>query len=379
MQVLVISNFCFKSDYSRPYLAYKYFKRNYDTKIIYSNFHHQEKEFKEYNDLDMIPIDTWKYTKNISIKRIISHIKFSQDVLKELKKHNPQIVYVNVPPNILGVMISRYCRRKGIRVICDVVDLWPESFPINGVIGGIFNKTLGALWKSLRSHSLKSASLCIAESEYFVKKFLGNYNVKTIHLAKITDNNYIKNYNIDSEKVVIGYVGSISNIYDFDSLIEILKQIKKRKNVLLKIIGDGERRQWLLSELDSNSISYKYYGKIFNENEKAEILEDCLFGYNGYKNETEVALSYKSLDYLSYAIPLINSTKGDTKYIVEKYRVGINFDSNNIKELVDKILMLKDEEIIEMRHNSLNVFNELFSWNSYIVSMDKALIELQKE
>lgn len=373
MEVLVISSFFVKSDNSRPYLAYKYFKKYYDTKVIYSDFNHSGKKYNLYDDNDMIGVHTTPYKKNISFNRIKSHIKFSLNALKELKKYNPKMVYVNVPPNILGFIITRYCKKKNIKVICDIVDLWPEAFPINNKVGFIFNNTIGVLWRKMRSYSLKSSDICIAESEYFSEKFLKKHNVNTIYLAKILEGNYIKNYMVDIDEIVIGYVGSISNIYDFESLVDILSRIKKKKKVLLKIIGDGERKEWLISELEKNKISYKYYGKVFNENEKAKILGDCLFGYNGYKNETEVALSYKSLDYLSYGIPLINSTKGDTKYIVEKYKIGINFNSSNIDFLVEDILGLKEDELMEMRNNAFKVFNELFSWESFVKSMDRVL------
>lgn len=372
MEVAIISCFCIKSDNCRPYLAYKYFKENYDVKIIYSNFNHSEKQYKIYNDTDMIPIHSLSYEKNVSLKRIVSHIKFSLDALKELKKHKPNLVYVHMPPNILGMIITQYCRSNKIEVMCDVVDLWPEAFPISGKIGRVFNYTFGIVWRGLRNYSLQWSTYCIAESEYFINKFLNKYKVKLVNLSKI-GKAISYNNEVDKHKIIIGYLGSISNIYDFESLISICNKIKLNKDLEVKIVGDGEKREWLLRELKNNNIKYNYYGKVFEEKQKQEILRQCTFGYNGYKQSTEVALSYKSLDYLYYGIPLINSTKGDTSYLVEKYNIGFNFNHDNINEVSDRISQLNEKDIIDMKKKCIEVFNSMFSWESYKKAMDNII------
>ncbi len=39
-KVLIVSCFIDKIENARPYLAYKLFRNNYDTKVIYSEFSH---------------------------------------------------------------------------------------------------------------------------------------------------------------------------------------------------------------------------------------------------------------------------------------------------------------------------------------------------
>ena len=56
----------------------------------------------------------------------------------------------------------------------------------------------------------------------------------------------------------------------------------------------------------------------------------------GTKN-TEVALSYKSVDYLSFGLPLINSAKHDTMRLINSQDAGFNFDDNQIGVLVNKL------------------------------------------
>ena len=67
----------------------------------------------------------------------------------------------------------------------------------------------------------------------------------------------------------------------------------------------------------------------------------------GTKN-TEVALSYKSVDYLSFGLPLINSAKHETMRL-RTQDAGFNFDDNQIGVLVNKLSKISYEDIIKMK------------------------------
>jgi len=71
-KVLIVSCFIDKIENARPYLAYKFFRNNYDTKIIYSEFSHTFKKYIKYEDEKFIPVKTLSYKRNISFSRISS-------------------------------------------------------------------------------------------------------------------------------------------------------------------------------------------------------------------------------------------------------------------------------------------------------------------
>ena len=115
---------------------------------------------------------------------------------------------------------------------------------------------------------------------------------------------------------------------------------------------------------------YKDYGISFDENFKKNIFSKCWFGFNGYKQSTEVALSYKSVDYLSYGVPLLNSAKEDTNRLVTSEKIGFNFNKDNLESLVIKLSTISPQEVIEMKKNAYKTFQEKFSGKSYYNEMD---------
>lgn len=376
-KVLVISCFYSETNASRPYLVYKYFKdKHQEVKVIYSQFSHSHKDYIELNNNDYIGVRPLPYTKNLSLKRILSHIDFSLKTVKIIKLEVPDLVYINIPPNFLGYQVVKICKKYNINVITDIIDIWPEALPIPSKINNIFMNTLGIPWKWFRKYALDNSEYIISESKYFIDKLKINYDkIEIIHLCKILKSNIdisLDNVLINNT-INIAYLGAMNYIYDFENLIKMCKLICKTNKVKLHIIGDGERREWLIGKLKEEKINYKYYGKVYDEDIKRDILSKCDFGFNGYKSTTEVALSYKSVDYLSYGLLLINSACGDTWNIIEENKIGFNYKEEELHSLVNNILNLDKENIYMMRQNSINVFKQLFCWNIFINKMDKIL------
>ena len=94
---------------------------------------------------------------------------------------------------------------------------------------------------------------------------------------------------------------------------------------------------WFFNNLKIHNITFKDYGFSFDKILIKKVFPKCWFGFNGYKQSTEIALSYKSVDYLSYGVPLLNSAKEDTNRLVTSEKIGFNFNENNLESLIIKL------------------------------------------
>ncbi len=377
-KVVIISNFHEDNEISRTNMTYKYFiSKEFDTTVLYSNFSHSLKKFRNLNNKDFVLLKTISYGSSLSLRRILSYIIFSYRVFVFLQKNKYDIIYVNLPPNILALAVFLFPRKKIITIV-DIIDLWPESFPHTRSVAKKFIVLLfGGFLKKIRKFAIDRSDYCIAESSLFYRKLnlKSKKKSRVIHLKKFQT----KKITLDnpSNDFSIAYLGNIGNIYDFDSLFTIIKELEKIRLVHLHVIGLGPVSDWFFEKLDIMNINYTYHGASFNENLKRDILSNCWFGFNGYKKDTEVALSYKSIDYLSYGVPLINSAKEDTEDLVNMENIGFNFDSNNISELISILSIISYSEIIKMKIDTYEVFQNKFSGQSYFDEMNDVLRELQ--
>ena len=371
--VLIVSNFHEDASISRSNMAFNYFEeRGYNTKVLYSSFSHSLKKQRVLSNEKFISLKTISYSSSLSIRRILSYLIFTYKVFKFLGKNSFDIIYVNLPPNSIG--LSVLLRKKSYsKIIVDVIDLWPESIPYNNIITNSILYILGIIPKMIRKKLLDVSDFCITESEYFLKEL----NLQKKNNSKVI---YIKKFQTEppifedlTENLSIIYLGNIGAIYDFESLFKIIKGIEKKRKVELHILGLGPLSDWLFKHLKSLKINFHYHGASFDESLKKNIISKCWFGFNGYKQNTEVALSYKSVDYLSYGVPLLNSAKEDTERIVDTERIGYNFNPNSLELVVNKLSKMRVDEVVEMKKKSFQTFQKMFSGMSYYQDMDCVL------
>lgn len=379
MKVVIISCFAEKNNYNRGNFVYEYFnKRNDECYMVYSMFQHSSKKDKLVNDKNWIPINTVSYSKNVSIKRILSHIVFGVRAAKALKKIEPDIVYMAVPPNSVTGFVFKMARRLKMKTIIDIVDMWPESFPTSSKVKKVLSPFMN-VWMKLRDDSLKYADALMFECNLYKdileQKNIKNNNSHVIHLAK----NPITNFNSEFVSCIdntlnICYLGSINLLIDIELIIKLLQDVKIRRKINMHIIGIGDKKEYFLSQLSKNDIKYIDYGPIYDEEQKNKIMSFCDFGINLYRENTMIGLTYKSVDYFSAGLPIINSIKSDTWAFVENEGVGINCNNNNFKTVSSQLINLDSNDISLMKKKAFSLYMNKFE-NSVVEGQIDRMVE----
>ncbi|WP_042199048.1 hypothetical protein [Paenibacillus camerounensis] len=374
MNVVIVN--CFDTYEERIDLLHEYFvSKGHSVTIIQSNFRHFKKEFRTEQKKDFLFIPTKPYYKNMSYARMKSHYEFAKKAFKQIEMINPDLLYAVIPPNSIAKFAAKYKKNNPrIKLIFDLIDLWPETMPI----GSIKNLPPFTSWKSMRDNSLKYADFVISECDLYrtiLKDKLIDSKVKTLYLAKKELSSETDPI-LSEDKFHLCYLGSINNIIDILKIKRISNCFNKVRPTTLHIIGDGENRDDLIKELTKAGVSVEYYGKVYDNYKKQNIFDICHFGLNIMKDSVCVGLTMKSIDYFQAGIPIINNIKSDTSKIVETYKVGINYNDEDFRSIVKKIDTVNKSEYYSMRRNAKKVYNELFSHKSFISKMDNIMEEL---
>lgn len=369
MKAVIIS--CFDNHEDRVDLVHEFFKeKGFDVTVIHSDFRHIKKVHRKDLKDGFILIKSKAYTKNMSVARLYSHYKFAKDAFKAVEEIKPDLLYTLVPPNSLARSAAKYIQKhKEVKLIFDLIDLWPESMPI----GKIKKIPLFAFWKEMRDKSLRFADFVILECDLY-KIVLGDaingINVETVYLAN-KDINAASAPMLREKEIHLAYLGSINNIIDIPKIKEIIVVIKEIKPVTLHIIGDGENREKLISAAERAGASVVYHGKIYDPQAKQDIFDKCHFGLNIMKNCVCVGLTMKSIDYFQHGLPIINNIPGDTAEIINKYKVGINID----KDLKSSCFLndILNSLNCDIKQKCISVFNENFSIKKFYNKLDKII------
>ncbi|WP_025729898.1 hypothetical protein [Atopobacter phocae] len=310
-----------------------------------------------------IQIPVIPYRKNLSFERIWSHIRFAKDVEKKLEEIEPQLIFCMLPPNALGREVIRYKKKHPkVRVIFDIYDMWPESFPIQNL-----KKWLSIpfyIWRDLRENALKYADGFTYECKLYREMigdqaltlrphapfYLAQQPVPSIPFQHTTD-----------QIIRFLYLGSINNVVDLNLMIQFLETVQSKRAVHLDIIGGGENQDIFIKTLQEKNIPHTFHGMIFDNDSKQAIIKQVHYGLNVFKEQLTVGLTMKSVDYFKFSLPIINTIGGDTKEWLEEFELGYQLERQYINRTVDQVIQTSPEQWQTMSQSAKRLFDTHFS------------------
>jgi len=345
----------------------------YEVTVYISDFYHlsKKKRIADMPGMQYLHVPTYK--RNLSIVRIFSHIVFAYKLRKELYKLPSNIIYALVPPNAVAYVCGRYKRRHpSTKLIFDVIDLWPESFTRRRILQSPFK-----VWANLRDKSLKYADQVFTECALY-QDFLNIKdvtNITTLHLCRDSAD-FLSVPRWDGKSIYIAYLGSINNIIDIQLIERLVREIGVFFAVTVRVIGIGEHAGKFKAALQRTGASVYYYGAVFDKTRIKEIFSDCHFAINMMKPCVCVGLTIKSMDYLQMGLPILNTIKGDTEGLVEKFRCGYNVKEP--AEVASDIVKLTEDGYYSMRCATQAVFRECFITEKFVDTFHKSLLFVEK-
>ena len=346
---------------SRAKLIYDQLCENNEVTVFSTDFVHAKKIHRAesaYPEFILFP--TKAYKKNLSVGRLLSHWDYPKRAFREVEKYSPDLIYVMLPSNSNVYRAVKYQKKHPrTRLVFDIIDMWPESFPI-AKLSWI---PLFKIWRDLRDKNICKAELVVSECGlYFdiLGKKLDSTPKKVLYFAKprtSTD----KTPNLPVDEINLCYLGAANNIIDIPFIAAAIKEIASRKKTNLHIIGKGERMQEFIDAATQAGAAVIDHGVIYDTDEKQKIFNICHFGINAMRDTVCVGLTMKSVDYFDAGLPLLNNIKGDTTRFVEQYGAGFNLNYENMSAVAEKISTLSEKDFTEMRSAALKVFNENLS------------------
>ncbi len=344
-------------DSNRPMAVARVLAEMGPVDVVTTDFDHAIKTKKK--SIQAAPIDkivylrTLPYRTNVSLARFLSHGIFSLRAALYFRKHRHQyeIVYASVPFNLLAWLV--FCSARTQFKIVDVIDIWPDVLPFPNRLVKVF-RPLFALWRRSFNLAVTKADAMMAVSDSFFAEAS-----KSVKAGCWKRRFYIGAVRLQADVakesiLTIAYIGNIGRLYDFETLLDEMTEAE-RGSVQLFIVGEGDRREWLLHELDQRGLAYKYFGVVYDSKELGYILCRAHIGFNGFV-DTSVAFSYKATTYLSAGLPILNSLPGDLRKLVDDHGIGVNYTACDRDSLRQCFKNLKESNCKTMSLNSERFF-----------------------
>lgn len=330
-----------------------------------STFFHQTKSYRydkaiveDREDIGRIVLLHSKvvYKKNISLQRIIYFKilgkQFYQTSLKEAK---PDIIVCSYPSMELAAQAIKYGKTKGVPVVIDVRDMWPDIF-----VRGIPNKLrfmAPIILKPLYKKSEKifgQASAIVGAMEILTewaisrgKRKENNYLIP-IGYSKVQLNDRELEeeekkwnaYGVNRKGWNICYIGLLNaEVLDMWTVLKGFKRFhEQHPEARLVLCGQGNLYDELkkYESVDSGIIVPGW----INRKQILCLMSMCNIGLYPFRNTLEFrdAFGNKVIEYMANELPILSCLEGYSKKYFEKYKCGqyyVEGDANSFFERLE--------------------------------------------
>lgn len=388
----------------RHYSIAKYLKRlGYDPVVFCSNAKHSSsggcffddnklwhEHYAKKIDVPFVFVKSRSYVGN-GIKRIFNMMDFYFNVKKTAKEYaklnqKPDIIYASsVHPLTLvaGLMMAKYF---GIKCICEVRDLWPESLVAYGLIRreSIVTKGLYLAEKLIYQKADRIVMTWPGGYDYIIEKGWES-NIpkdKVFHVSNGVDlEDYKNNRGLSYDNLVFDsvnkkfiYAGSIRKVNNIGLLVEAAKILQERNSDChIVVFGSGDELDRLEEEAQTvenivfmGRVEKKLIPSILSKS-YATILHNSSTSLDRYGQSQN-----KLFEYLAAKRPIL-MTYSVGYSVCKRYGCGIEIQSQTPESIANSIISLgslsdkeyqmycKNAECVASLYDFYNLTNQVSS------------------
>lgn len=392
MDIVIISEFCgdftFTDNDRFLYLARMLAATdNNQVEIITSSFRHETKKHRRQSAVEwpfkITFIEEPGYPRNICLKRFYSHHIWGKNITAYLNtRKNPDVIYCAIPSLTGPNLVAKYCKKKHVRFIIDVQDLWPEAFMMVFNIP-LISKLIFAPFTALANGAYKRAdAICAVSDTYCQRALKVNHKVKTTTTVFLgTDLETFDHYAAecpimkkDINEIWIAYCGTLGSSYDLTCVFDALAIIDDPR-ICFIIMGDGPKQNEFESYAKQKGVKCVFTGRI-PYNEMCCLLNICDITINPIAHNAAQSIINKHADYAASGLPIISTQENEEyRQLVDLYQMGYNCRNNDAEDVAEKLqLIVSSQELrIQMGINARQCALEKFDRKSSYKKLEQII------
>nr|WP_315401954.1 glycosyltransferase family 4 protein [uncultured Sphingobacterium sp.] len=319
-------------------------------------------------------------------KRVFRAIRFAFVSIWYTLRLDYDVCISSSGPITIGLPMIFAKKFRGKKTVFEVRDLWPAGGIEMGLIKTKWQKN-AALW--FEKICYKSADVVVTASvgqKNHISKRFENIKIEVIPNAsdielfskkefveKLPDWTY--------GKKLFTHIGSLGLIHNTTFWLEVAKELKKmdlQNTINLVFIGDGKDKSFLESEKAKFGLDNLFFLGLMPKNELPLWVSNSVATlFATLDNEVQNASSpNKIFDSFAAGIPIVQTSNGWIKELVENENCGINVPLNDPKYTAERIieLSMNDDLVKTMGYNAFRLASTMFNRDllakSYIEIID---------
>lgn len=334
--------------------------------------------------IELIIINSADSNRDGIIKRIFKALIFSLISCYYALTVKCDVVLSSSGPITVGLpaLLTKWFRRKSM--VFEVRDLWPEGAIELGKLNNPILQKIAIWFEKL---CYRNSAFVVPCSKGMEEGVLRKYSKsKTLVIPNASDVELFANVLEDDKKLpekykgkkLFLYAGSLGLMDEVEQIIEGMRLVTN-PNILFLIIGEGAERKHLESLVSKYQLYNIEFLGLIPKTEVIKWFSRAEASFVTFKDLPVLHTSSpnKMFDSFAAGVPIIQSTKGWIKELVEKEKCGINVEPNTpetFKVAIEKIANNKefrDELASNAKKLALNDFNRDILAKKYLEALVK--------
>jgi len=293
------------------------------------------------------------YRRSSSIKRLLTWVIFwLQSIFYVFVKYRKSKLYfVSNPP--LNTFTAKWVKRDFAFLIYDI---YPEALAKNNIISQ--NSKLYKFWENSNNAVYRKAKSIFTLSQGMKTLMkLSEQDGKKVRVVPVWTNNrffedipsennrFIDKHNL-KDKFVVSYSGNLGRTHPVEKIIDLAQKLKKDKDIIFLIIGEGDKKKQLLQKQKELSLPNLMILDFQPTPLFPHVLAAIHIGVVTLESDAaDLSVPSKTYNLMSAGKPIlsISNSTSELSNIVEGHQIGKNFSEYQIKEMKDFILKLKND------------------------------------
>ena len=320
---------------------------------VYAKSDIRAKKFLETQEIDGIILKIINVTidnKQSFLKRIYTFLVYSFFSIFYAFTLKCDLVISSSGPITAGIpgLIAKIFRRK--KFVFEVRDLWPEG-PIE--LGVLNNKLIQKASYAFEKICYKNSSLVVALSPGMKLNITDRF--PETNVISVTNSANIELFSSPKEAIthpqLVGkkfaiYTGNIGLVNNSELLYRTAKKLKEqgRDDIAIVLIGDGQQKEKIMKK--SEGLNTILFLGLMPKIELINYVKNALVSLIPLDDTPMLSTSSpnKLFESMAAAVPVIQTTNGWIKEMLEESNSGFTVSPTNEDELFEKLIFLADNE-----------------------------------
>ncbi len=289
-----------------------------------------------------------EYRKNISLRRLKNHRMVAREfaALAAGADPKPDVVVASIPTAELAVEAVRFGNRRGVPVVLDIRDLWPDVFfDVLPALARPLVRMLSISMNRAQREASRQATAIIGLTEGFVEWglsragrsrgpldrvfFMGYQGKPRPAAASEAAARFWDELGVDDDPQIltVAFVGTLGFMFDFDPVFEAARSLESRgAAVRFVICGDGARRKAI--ETAAAGLSNVVFPGWVTEDRIETLFARSAVGLTPYIESTNFILNLpnKPAEYMNGGLALAHGLgRGELFRLIEERGCGFSY------------------------------------------------------